>query len=128
MIALTPHMTIWVALGSLDFRCGIDALSEVVKTKLRSDPFSGQVFVFCNRKKTAVKILVYDQQGFWLMMKRLSRGSFRHWPEASIGINQKAFTHLELSVLLFNGSPEKIEAQGSWRPYGPLQRPDLHPD
>jgi len=127
MIQLTPHMKIWVAPEVIDFRCGIDALSGVVKTKLRADPFSGQVFVFCNRKKTAVKVLIYDGQGFWLMLKRLSRGHFRHWPGVRENVLSQSFTHLELAVLLFNGEPKVIQAQPNWREYDTGQVPPPNP-
>ena len=73
-------MRILVAIEPADFRKGIDGLARVAREELDSDPFSGWIFVFRNRKATAVKILVYDGQGFWLCYKRLSRGRFRFWP------------------------------------------------
>ena len=128
MIQLTPHMKIWVATDAIDFRCGIDALSGIVKSRLNGDPFSGQVFVFVNRKKTSIKILVYDCQGFWLMIKRLSKGTFQHWPRSKDAILSQNFTHLELSVLLFNGRPKLIEAQPNWREYAPRQESSSSPN
>ncbi|HLB80041.1 MAG TPA: IS66 family insertion sequence element accessory protein TnpB [Dongiaceae bacterium] len=80
MIQLTPHMRILVAVEPADFRKGIDGLAEVCRNRMRRDPFDGAVFVFRNRRATAVKILVYDGQGFWLCQKRLSKGRFRWWP------------------------------------------------
>ena len=76
MIQITPQMRILVAVEPTDFRRGIDGLARVCKDVLRHDPFSGWVFVFRNRPATALKILVYDGQGFWLCHKRLSRGGF----------------------------------------------------
>ena len=72
MIQITPQMRILVAVEPADFRCGIDGLARLCRVALSSDPFSGAVFVFRNRRKTAVKLLVYDGQGFWLCYKRLS--------------------------------------------------------
>jgi transposase len=60
MIQLTPHMRILVAVEPADFRKGIDGLARVCKEQLRHDPFKGVVFVFRNRRATAVKVLVYD--------------------------------------------------------------------
>ena len=74
MIQITPQMRILVAVEPTDFRRGIDGLARVCKEVLRHDPFSGWVFVFRNRPATALKILVYDGQGFWLCHKRLSSG------------------------------------------------------
>jgi transposase len=91
MIQLTPHMRILVAFEPLDFRNGIDGLARVCKEVLREDPFCGAVFVFRNRRGTAIKALVYDGQGFWLVQKRLSSGYFRWWPARS-GQTQAATT------------------------------------
>ena len=65
MIQVTPQMRILVAVEAVDFRKGIDGLARVCKAELSADPFSGCVFVFRNRKATAIKALVYDGQGFW---------------------------------------------------------------
>ena len=80
---------------------------------LKSEPFSGAVFVFRNRRKTAIKILVYDGQGFWLCHKRLSSGRFRYWPSS-----QEPATRLqahELQVLLQGGDPQGTKAAPAWR-------------
>ncbi len=71
MIQITPQMRILVAVEPTDFRRGIDGLARVCKEVLRHDPFNGWVFVFRNRPATALKILVYDGQGFWLCHKQL---------------------------------------------------------
>jgi len=60
MIQLTAHMRILVAVEPVDFRAGIDGLCSLCRKILHSDPFSGTVFVFRNRRKTALKVLVYD--------------------------------------------------------------------
>src|SRR5690606_7546784 len=77
LIQLPPQLRILVATEPVDFRKGIDGLAAVVKGLLEDDPFSGAVFVFRNRRATAIKVLVYDGQGFWLCLKRLSSGRFR---------------------------------------------------
>ena len=82
MIQITPQMRILVAVEPADFRKGIDGLARVCKDVLRHDPFGGCVFVFRNRPATALKVLVYDGQGFWLCHKRLSSGRFRWWPKS----------------------------------------------
>jgi transposase len=74
-------MRILVALEPVDFRAGIDALVGVCRQRLASDPFDGALFVFANRRRSAIKILVYDGNGFWLCQKRLSSGKFAYWPD-----------------------------------------------
>jgi transposase len=66
MIQVTPQMRIVAAVEPIDFRCGIDGLARLCKEALKHDPFNGWVFVFRNRSAKALKILVYDGQGFWL--------------------------------------------------------------
>jgi len=114
MLQLTPQMRILVAIEPADFRCGIDGLARRCRGVLSEDPFTGTVFVFRNRRKTAVKILVYDGQGFYLCHKRMSKGTFGWWPkEGEKGKRQlQAF---EIQALLRGGNPERIEAREVWR-------------
>ena len=112
MIQVAPQMRILVAIEPADFRKGIDGLARVARDELDSDPFSGWVFVFRNRKATAVKILVYDGQGFWLCYKRLSSGRFRFWPA---GETLRSLEAPELQVLLSAGDFEAARAAPPWR-------------
>jgi transposase len=80
MIQITPQLRILVAVEAIDARKGIDSLAQLCREKLAADPFSGCVFIFRSRRGTAIKILAYDGQGFWLATKRLSKGRFRWWP------------------------------------------------
>jgi hypothetical protein len=63
MLQVTPRMKILVAIEPADFRRGIDGLAQLCQGALRHDPFAGAVFVFRNRKATALKLLMYDGQG-----------------------------------------------------------------
>jgi transposase len=112
MIQLAPQMRILVAVEPADFRKGIDGLARLARAELGNDPFSGSIFVFRNRRSTAVKILVYDGQGFWLCQKRLSQGRFRFWPK---GETQRALAAHELQVLLSGGDFEAAQAAPQWR-------------
>ena len=113
MIQITPQMRILVATEPADFRRGIDGLSRVCREALASDPFSGTVYVFRNRRSTAIKLLIYDSQGFWLCHKRLSKGRFRCWPSSS-GSGMSLRAH-ELQVLMFGGDPSATQALSPWR-------------
>ncbi len=115
MIQITPQMRILVAVEPADFRKGIDGLARLCKEQLARDPFCGWVFVFRNRRATAVKVLVYDGQGFWLCHKRLSSGRFRWWPTCRAGASKTLEAH-ELQVLLSAGNPERTQAAPAWRP------------
>jgi transposase len=117
MIQVTPQMRILVAVAPTDFRKGIDGLARVCKDALRADPFSGALFVFRNRRGTALKLLVYDAQGFWCCQKRLSAGRFRFWPGGA-GAAARLEAH-ELQVLLAAGNPATAQAAPAWRRVSP---------
>ncbi len=115
MIQVAPQMRILVAVEPADFRKGIDGLAKLAREELESDPFSGCVFVFRNRRCTAVKVLVYDGQGFWLCQKRLSQGRFRFWPSSQTEAGRFLQAH-QLQVLISGGNPEAAGGAGIWRP------------
>lgn len=114
MIQLVPQMRILLATEPVDFRNGIDGLAAKCRTVLKEDPFSGMLFVFANRRRTAVKILSYDGTGFWMCMKRLSRGKFRWWP-ARGGESAARIAAAELQILLVNGDPVRANLGEVWR-------------
>jgi len=120
MIQITPQMRILVAVEPVDFRCGIDGLAQLCRQRLQDDPFSGCVFVFRNRRGTAIKALVYDGQGYWLCHKRLSSGRFRWWPaRGQAGEAARKLASHQLQVLLSAGNPAGTQAAPDWRPVTP---------
>ncbi len=120
MLQITPQMKILVAVEPADFRKGIDGLVRLCKDALGQDPFAGTVFVFRNRRGTAIKVLVYDGQGFWLCHKRLSEGRFHWWPsEPDQDAGAKTLAAHQLSVLFSAGNPERTSAAPDWRSVGP---------
>ncbi|MCH7725713.1 MAG: IS66 family insertion sequence element accessory protein TnpB [Planctomycetes bacterium] len=125
MLQITPQMKILVAVEPSDFRKGIDGLVRLCKDSLQQDPFDGAVFVFRNRRSTAIKVLVYDGQGFWLCHKRLSKGRFHCWPSMpDQDAKAKALAAHQLSVLFSAGDPDRTGAAPDWRPVGPRSRED----
>src|SRR5260370_20535916 len=83
MIQITAQMRVLVAIEPVDGRKGIDSLAQLCQEKLAEDPFSGCVFVFRSRSGTAIRLLSYDGQGYWLAQKRLSKGRFVWGPGAT---------------------------------------------
>ena len=113
MLVFAPQTAIFIAIDPVDFRYGIDRLARCCRSRLSQDPMTGAVFVFRNRRQTAIKILTYDGQGFVLTHKRFSSGRLTWWPtgaEHSVAVPAR-----ELQVLLHNGSPEKANMAGDWR-------------
>jgi transposase len=81
MIHLPSHTRVFLAPGSTDLRKAINGLSLLVEGTLELDPFSGHMFVFCNRSRTIVKVLYWDRNGFRLWQKRLEKHRFT-WPKS----------------------------------------------
>lgn len=100
MIQLSHQTRILLATQAADFRKGIDGFVALCRIELKKDPRSGTCFVFINRNRTMIRVLVYDGTGFWLMTKRLSKGKYLHWPHGSEPITP--LQAKQLSVLLQN--------------------------
>lgn len=113
MIQLTPQSRIFVATEPVDCRKGIDGLGAVCRQRLGADPLEGAIYVFRNRAGTAVKLLLYDGQGSWLLMKRLSQGRFTWWPHSADA--RVPLAARELLVMLWNGNPERAHMAQDWR-------------
>lgn len=82
MLLPSAQTRVYLALGNTDMRKAINGLSILVQESMDLDPFSGHLFVFCNRKRHILKILYWDRNGFCLWSKRLEKHFFR-WPESS---------------------------------------------
>ena len=113
MIAITPHMRILLAVCPIDFRKGIDGLAAIVRKVLECDPFTGYLFVFTNKNKKSIKILVYDGQGFWLCTKRLSKGRFKFWPDTN-NLRVSVLEAHQLQALIWNKDPD-VRAAPLWK-------------
>ncbi len=79
MFLSSPELKVYLALGHTDMRKAINGLSMLVE-QLELDPFSGHLFVFCNRSRKILKILYWNRNGFCLWQKRLEKQRFK-WPE-----------------------------------------------
>ena len=113
MIQITPQMRVLVAIEPVDGRKGIDSLAQLCREKLVEEPFSGCVFVFRSRSGTAIRLLTYDGQGYWLLQKPLSKNRFRWWPEADKPT--KRLETYEAQLLLAAGDVSRVRAAPMWR-------------
>lgn len=115
MINIGPQQRVLLAVEPVDFRRGIDGLAALCRQKLKTDPLSGVLFIFVNRRRTSLKLLLYDGQGMWLCQKRLSQGRFRWWP-APAQEESYSLAARQLPVLLWNGDPLQTRLGDLWRP------------
>lgn len=90
---------VYLASGSTDMRKSIDGLAAIVQISFSLDPFSTSLFVFCNRGRNKLKILQWENNGFWLYYKRLEKGKF-HWPEENNNSSPINISQRELNWLL----------------------------
>jgi transposase len=98
MLTLSPAVRIYLATGATDLRRSIDGLSALVRERFDLDPLSGHLFLFRNRRGDRVKILLWDQSGFWVLYKRLEQGTFA-WPLDDRGAPVE-MQHRDLLLLL----------------------------
>lgn len=64
----------------VDMRKGMNGLSSLVRAELDLDPMAPSVFVFTNRGRDKIKLLLWERNGFWVLYKRLVKQKF-HWPD-----------------------------------------------
>lgn len=105
MISLGAATRVFVVAGYTDMRKSFNGLYGIVANQLKQDPTSGHVFVFCNRSRNRIKLLLWDGSGLWVCAKRLEKGRF-HWPwleEPCTDPDERdayVLTHESLSLLL----------------------------
>ena len=93
MLLLPRAVKVYVATKPVRLNRSFDGLSNVVREEMEKDPLCGHVFVFINRRRTMVKLLVWTRGGFTIVHKRLERGTF-----ARVFAENEARTHVELDV------------------------------
>ena len=100
MLTLGPRTRVFVALGATDMRKSFDTLAQEVRAALDEDPLGGSLFAFSNRRRTRIKVLWFDRGGFWLLARRLERGTFA-WPKtSSVDARRVELRASELAALL----------------------------
>lgn len=77
MIGISPSTPIFLYTSATDMRKSFDGLCGLVTNFMEKKPDNGNLFVFVNRQRNRMKILVWDRHGFWLFYKRLEEGRFQ---------------------------------------------------
>lgn len=98
MLSLPASIRIFLASEAVDFRKAHDGLVAIVRDHFLADPFDGSLFLFLNKRRDRVKLLLWDRNGFWLLYKRLERGTFRAMTRG--GARRVEISRAELSMLL----------------------------
>lgn len=116
MLLLSRAVHVYVATAPCNLKKSFEGLTNEVRQVLAKDPLSGHVFVFLNRRKTQVKLLLWTRGGFTIVTKRLERGTFtfpaRVTPDAcSVEVD----VH-ELSMLLEGIDVTRAKTSRRWEP------------
>lgn len=116
MILLPSAVRVYIATRPVNLRKSYDGLSNEVRGLLAKDPLSGHVFVFLNRRRNQVKLLLWTRGGFTIVQKRLERGTFtfpQRVTEDAVSVELDAH---ELSMLLEGIDTAGAKASVRWEP------------
>ena len=105
MLSLSGRLSVFACTTPVDFRKQHDGLVALVREQLATDPFDGSLFVFFNRRRDRIKLLLWDGNGFWLLYKRLERGTYQRLRASDS--KRLALSRVELSMLLDGIALEK---------------------
>jgi len=116
-VILVPRaVRVYFAPQPANLRRSFEGLSNEVRDVLRHDPLGGHVFVFLNRRKTQVKLLVYTRGGFTIVHKRLERGTFTFPARVVEGVPSVEIDVHELAMLLEGIDVRRAHTSERWEP------------
>ena len=104
---------IFLVAGATDMRKSFNGLAGIVRERLQADPMSRHLFLFCNRARNRMKVLVSDESGMWVLAKRLDRGTFA-WPAANADVLRIEYRQEQLTLLLSGFDADSLHAR-RWR-------------
>jgi transposase len=118
VILLPSSVRIYVATQPVNLRKSFEGLSNEVRMVLAADPISGHVFIFLNRRRTQVKLLLWTRGGFTIVHKRLERGLFTFPARVAkcVGGSRVEVDAHELAMLLEGLTPGTTRAATRWSP------------
>ncbi len=114
MFTLSAAVRIYVAAAPCDLRRGFDGLSALTRSVIGTDPMSGHLFVFLNRRRDRIKILAWDRTGYVLFYKRLELGTFRIPVEPRAGQLHVEVDSGELTLMLEGLDLRHARRQQRW--------------
>jgi len=116
MIVIPRAVRVYFATAPANLRKSFEGLSNEVRDVLRHDPLTGHVFVFLNRRKTQVKLLVYTRGGYTIVHKRLERSTFAFPDRVVPGVASVAIDVHELAMLLEGIDIRRARTKARWEP------------
>jgi transposase len=116
VILLPRAVRVYFATGPASLRKSFEGLSNEVRAVLGRDPLSGHVFVFLNRRRTQVKLLLWTRGGFTIVHKRLERGTFAFPAKVTSGATSVQLDVHELGMLLEGIDVAQAHVSRRWEP------------
>jgi transposase len=116
VILLPGAVRVYFATAPMNLRRSFDGLSNEVRAVLGRDPLSGHVFVFLNRRKTQVKLLLWTRGGFTIVHKRLEQGRFAFPQQVTSEAACVALDVHELGMLLEGIDMSRVQISRRWKP------------
>ena len=113
MFNFSTSLKIFLGVKPVDMRKSFNGLSAIVKNELERDPLDGAVYLFSNKRRTLVKIVYWDGTGFWVLSKKLERGTFWWISDSDCDSRDLSIMPESLSMIL---SGVDLKA-GSMRPW-----------
>ena len=110
MLSLPSVVRIYLHVEPVNLHFGFDRLANLVRAEMRQDPLSGHLFVFRNRRGDRVKLLLWDDDGYLVLNKRLEVGVFR-FPRAAEGMASLHVKASDLSLLLWGIEATTVRRQ-----------------
>jgi len=108
MLHLSAAVQYYLYTGITDMRKGFDSLCGIVSSEMKLDALSGAIFIFINRRRTQVKLLLWEGDGLSLYHKRLERGTYE-MPVISNANSHSAITYQQLQFILQGVALQKIQ-------------------
>ena len=99
MLALSNRYRYFLYYGKTDFRNGFNGLSGLVRNEMQQDPTDGDIYVFINRRRNQLKLLLFEPDGFCLYHKKLAEGTFE-MPLYDATTRSAGITEEQLSLIL----------------------------
>jgi transposase len=116
VLTLGGRARIYVAAETLDLRKGFDALAAATREIIRADPLSGHWFVFLNRRRNRLKVLVWEPSGYLLLYKRLERGCFQLPTTPALGARHVEIEASELTLMIEGIDLRGARRRARWEP------------
>jgi len=116
VILLPGAVRVYFATAPMNLRRSFDGLSNEVRAVLGRDPLNGHVFVFLNRRKTQVKLLLWTRGGFTIVHKRLEQGQFAFPQQVTSQAACVALDVHELGMLLEGIDMSRVWISRRWEP------------